>query len=74
MLIAGANAMFGDDLTPFEDSPAAKPEPAVIDGSHALPRTKADCPAPGSSSRSRATTLNRTSTSAGIRLTWKSGG
>ena len=76
MLIAGANAMFGDDLTAFEDPPAGpsrRNRPSST-AATALPRTKADCAGPGSSSRSRATMLNRTSTSARIRWTWKSGG
>jgi hypothetical protein len=49
-LIAGANAMFGDDLTPFEDPPVAGPirgnvqqvRQVVINGSHAQPRIEVD--------------------------------
>jgi hypothetical protein len=55
MLIAGANAMFGDDLTPFEDPPVAGPdhdglrqqEQAAASG--APPRIEVNCSGPGHS-------------------------
>jgi len=51
MLIAGASAMFGDDLSPFEDPQEAKPvlddarqggTSITINGSHAQPRIAVD--------------------------------